>query len=62
MCENIYKTSHFLALSFLLKAEYDLLSNFNVLYLKVLMRLPVLNCCTAYLVYLENLITFLAKS
>jgi hypothetical protein len=62
MCEIIYKTSHFLALSFLPKAEYDLLNNFNVLYLKVVLRLLMLNFCTAYLVYLENLITFLAKS
>jgi hypothetical protein len=56
------KTSYFITLSFPLKLEYELLSNFNVLYLKVLLRLPVLNFFTAYLVYLENLITFLAKS
>ncbi len=41
-----------------LEAKYDL-SNFNDFYLKILLRLPMLDFCPTILVYLENLIPFL---
>ncbi len=42
------------ALACILKAEYDL-SNFNVLYAKILIRWPILDFLTTILLYDENL-------
>ncbi len=56
----IYK-SLFLTLSFPVEAAYDL-SNFNVLNLKLFLRLIILDSCTTYLAYLQTLIPFLSQA